>query len=102
MKPKSEEELQAVWDDFLMTKVLPRMEGDEDKFQATNTESSNLLEQLNTQISKLLEDIWNNQRVDFYRENIDGSPLSIDCRSKKKLKWMSERLSRDTFTSFWP
>lgn len=29
--PKSQDELCAVWDDFLMMKVLPRIEGDEDK-----------------------------------------------------------------------
>ncbi|MBD3768284.1 MAG: restriction endonuclease, partial [Gammaproteobacteria bacterium] len=50
-----------------------------------------------------------NQRPDLYREKIvaDGATeeekvLRIPCRSKAKLKWMSERLASATFTSFWP
>lgn len=112
-QPQDELTLKAVWDDFMMCKVLPRIEGDTDKLTTSNRKD--LLEELSTVLSDQLAPIWQaeqgdkNQRPDLYRENIvaDGATeeekvLRIPCRSKAKLQWMSERLVSATFTSFWP
>lgn len=113
-QPKDELTLKAVWDDFMMCKVLPRIEGDTDKL--TTAEGKALLAELNTVLADQLAPIWSasatdevNQRPDLYREKIvaDGATeeekvLPIPCRSKAKLKWMSDRLASATFTSFWP
>ncbi|WP_286594171.1 McrB family protein [Thiopseudomonas alkaliphila] len=112
-QPQDELTLKAVWDDFMMCKVLPRIEGDTDKL--TTSEGKALLVELSTVLADQLAPIWQaeqgdkNQRPDLYREKIvaDGVPdeekiLFIPCRSKAKLKWMSDRLASATFTSFWP
>lgn len=99
-------ELQAVWDDFLMQKVLPRIEGDADKLQARD--ESNLLTRLQAVLANQLSDIWpeDKQRTDFYRYRTDDSGQqvqeSIACRSREKLQWMLNRLDSFGFTSFWP
>ncbi len=112
-QPQDDLTLKAVWDDFMMCKVLPRIEGDTDKLTTSNRKD--LLEELSTVLSDQLAPIWQaeqgdkNQRPDLYREKIvaDSAPeeekvLRIPCRSKAKLQWMSERLDSATFTSFWP
>ncbi|AUI84670.1 restriction endonuclease [Alteromonas macleodii] len=113
-QPKDDLALKAVWDDFMMCKVLPRIEGDTDKL--TTSDGKDLLVELNTKLAAQLAPIWSasetdevNQRPDLYREKMvaDGATdeekvLRIPCRSKAKLKWMSERLASATFTSFWP
>ncbi|ASA55909.1 MrcB family domain-containing protein [Vibrio gazogenes] len=113
-QPQDDLTLKAVWDDFMMCKVLPRIEGDIDKL--TTSDGKALLVELNTVLTTQLAPIWftsetdeANQRPDLYREKIvaDGATdeekvLRIPCRSKAKLKWMSERLASATFTSFWP
>lgn len=111
-QPQDDLALKAVWDDFMMCKVLPRIEGDSDKL--TTTDGKALLAELNTVLAVQLAQIWqaeqgvNNQRPDLYRENVvadgatDDKVLRIPCRSKAKLKWMSDRLVSATFTSFWP
>lgn len=112
-QPQDDLTLKAVWDDFMMCKVLPRIEGDTDKLTTSNRKD--LLEELSGVLSDQLVPIWQaeqgdkNQRPDLYRENIvaDGATdeekiLRIPCRAKAKLKWMSERLASATFTSFWP
>lgn len=112
-QPQDDLTLKAVWDDFMMCKVLPRIEGDTDKL--TTTDSKDLLKELNTVLSNQLFPIWqaeqgdNNQRPDLYREKVvangatdEEKVLRIPCRSKAKLKWMSNRLASATFTSFWP
>lgn len=113
-QPQDELTLKAVWDDFMMCKVLPRIEGDTDKL--TTSDGKALLVELSTVLADQLAPIWlasdtgeDNQRPDLYREKImaDGATdeekvLRISCRSKAKLKWMSERLASATFTSFWP
>jgi hypothetical protein len=112
-QPQDDLTLKAVWDDFMMCKVLPRIEGDTDKLTTSNRKD--LLEELGVVLSDQLAPIWQaeqgdkNQRPDLYREKIvaDGANeeekvLRIPCRSKAKLKWMSERLASATFTSFWP
>ena len=103
--------LQAVWDDFLMCKVLPRIEGDSDKLM-TDDSNQPLLQKLNECLATELSEIWNgvkdsdNARPDLYREKLgatgDDKILRIACRSKAKLEWMQKRLERSGFTSFWP
>lgn len=113
-QPQDDLTLKAVWDDFMMCKVLPRIEGDTDKL--TTSDGKDLLVKLSTVVADQLAPIWlasdtdeTNQRPDLYREKIvaDGATeeekvLRIHCRSKAKLQWMSERLASATFTSFWP
>ena len=113
-QPQDDLTLKAVWDDFMMCKVLPRIEGDTDKL--TTTDGKALLAELNTVLADQLVPIWQaglndetHQRPDLYREKVvaDGATdeekvLRIPCRSKTKLKWMSDRLASATFTSFWP
>ena len=111
-QPKDEKQLQSVWDDFLMCKVLPRIEGDYDKLalmnEATSSNEQSLLTELAIILKQELNDIWptknhpENLRPDLYRKSADESALSIDCRSKAKLAWMQQRLERSGFTSFWP
>lgn len=113
-QPQDELTLKAVWDDFMMCKVLPRIEGDTDKL--TTSDGKALLVELNTVLAAQLAPIWlasdtdeGSQRPDLYREKIvadvatdEEKVLRIPCRSKAKLQWMSERLASATFTSFWP
>jgi hypothetical protein len=107
-KPKDELGLQAVWDDFLMTKVLPRIEGDADKLMSIQPDSaSNLLDDLEDLLRGQLGEIWNDSdngsRPNLFQKAADGqSDLMTDCRSRKKLQWMKRRLETNTFTSFWP
>lgn len=114
-QPENEIDLQAAWDDFLMCKVLPRIEGDYDKlatidggdnYSAIDDGSDTLLDQLYKLLAVEFSDIWNGSatRPDLYREKIVDSDkiVNIDCRSKAKLEWMQQRLSRSSFTSFWP
>ncbi|MGP9691235.1 McrB family protein [Psychrobacter sp. AOP30-A2-5] len=110
--PEDEKQLQAVWDDFLMCKVLPRIEGDHDKLaiidDSVNSHEESLLTELTAILKQELVDIWSMEddqeklRPDLYRKNIDSSVLYIACRSKAKLTWMQQRLERSGFTSFWP
>jgi len=104
-KPKTDLELQAVWDDFLMMKVLPRIEGDEDKLTDQKQAGllKTLLEKLNT--TECLQSIWEGEkRPDLFRESIQSpkTAISIACRSRHKLEWMQQRLIQNGFTSFWP
>lgn len=123
-QPKDGVTLQAVWDDFMMCKVLPRIEGDSDKLfvaGVSNAEDATLLQHLETVLQQELSLIWNetegssNARPDLYRERkvadaqIDKEPgpdadkiIRINCRTKDKLNWMTQRLEVSTFTSFWP
>lgn len=98
--PKNNKELQAVWDDFLMCKVLPRIEGDLDKLRGED----GILASLETLLEKELAAIWDGDesRKDLYRTKENGGDVNVACRSKKKLAWMKERLSTAGFTSFWP
>jgi hypothetical protein len=101
--PEDDLQLQAVWDDFLMTKALPRIEGDSEKLQ--NDGENSLLNKLKKILSVQFADIWADEltRPDLLRESCDGQTLpAIQCRSKKKLKWMQSRLTDNGFTSFWP
>ncbi len=102
--PQTEPELQAVWDDFLMCKVLPRIEGDDEKLSVNSPNAADtLLDALAKQLSASFDQIWVAHRPDLLRENIAAStPLTVPCRSKQKLEWMKSRLERNSFTSFWP
>ena len=104
-KPNDKVELQAVWDDFMMCKVLPRIEGDTDKLGS----DPSLLKKLSDILSRHLDLIWIDQsgsalRPDLYREKISGDDklIKVLCRSRTKLDWMTERLTQSGFTSFWP
>lgn len=98
--PTDEAQLQAVWDDFLMTKVLPRVEGDTDKLSVIGKDES-ILSSLELFLEEAFSEI-KSERIDFFREDIAGNPLKISCRSIGKIKWMQQRLDKSTFTSFWP
>ncbi|MGL5467428.1 MAG: restriction endonuclease, partial [Shewanella sp.] len=113
-QPQDELTLKAVWDDFMMCKVLPRIEGDNDKL--TIADGKDVLAALNSVLAEQLAPIWladeeDNaiQRPDLYREKVtvegktdEEKVLRIPCRSKEKLSWMQQRLASATFTSFWP
>lgn len=114
-KPTTDADLIAVWDDFLMCKVLPRIEGDNDKLMNDRSHES-LLQQLCDLIQgELLKlapasHISNEdgsviiQRVDLYRQLVSGENLQllVKSRSLEKLRWMQNRLEKFGFTSFWP
>lgn len=114
--PQDDLTLKAVWDDFLMCKVLPRIEGDNDKLTTLNSsgDKKEILAELNNILATQLAPIWDadeqdvsNQRPDLYREKKEGETddtkiIRIPCRSKDKLTWMQQRLTSATFTSFWP
>lgn len=109
-QPQDEASLYAVWDDFMMSKVLPRIEGDADKLGGTTP----LLTRLITVLEAQLTPIWATaveasdvKRPDLYRESLirgedDAAPLEVACRAQQKLVWMRERLDTVGFTSFWP
>lgn len=114
VKPQDKLTLTAVWDDFVMCKVLPRIEGDTDKLQ--DAEGRSLLTELQTQLTKYfaaLEEPTDTSeqrlRPDLYREKIIGDNtheqdglIYIPFRSTAKLAWMIKRLESSSFTSFWP
>jgi hypothetical protein len=116
--PQEELSLQAVWDDFMMCKVLPRIEGDSDKLSVLSASAStnqSLLDALKDVLQLQLAPIWDkpkdaaDARPDLYRERKVNEAASdadniirIACRSKSKLDWMRQRLASATFTSFWP
>jgi hypothetical protein len=101
--PETDEDLQAVWDDFLMTKVLPRIEGDEDKLSKFGAESTiELLPALQACLEEQLDKTWNDKRKDLYQTKQDDSDHYVPCRSQHKLAWMQQRLEVNGFTSFWP
>ncbi|PMG79019.1 restriction endonuclease [Shewanella sp. 10N.286.51.B7] len=99
--PENDEQLAAVFDDFLMCKVLPRIEGDEDKLQTLKGEA--LLQSFKDVIAKELNHIWDGERVDLLRENKGSGEkvIKVQCRSKIKLESMQTQLNSG-FTSFWP
>jgi hypothetical protein len=100
--PKSPAELQAVWDDFLMCKVLPRIEGDEDKLLIAG---HNILEELETLLKTQVSEIWEDgkERLDLLSETTDGKgEVMVTCRSRVKLKQMQDKLATAGFTSYWP
>jgi len=118
---EGDQRLAAVWDDFLMQKVLPRIEGDSaklknipdpsvscdsliDKEYGKGTVLHALYNLLETDLFSEIwpEDLVKAKRPDLLRESSnDDGPLLIECRSKKKLEWMMKRLKTNHFTDFW-
>lgn len=100
INPQNEIELQSIWDDFLMMKVLPRIEGDSEKLDFDGEKS--LLTNLETIIKEQLSDIWEGEkRIDLFRETNEGDVINIECRSKAKIHWMQTKLEKFGFTHFW-
>lgn len=100
INPKNEIELQSVWDDFLMMKVLPRIEGDSEKLDFDGEKS--LLTNLEAIMSEQLSAIWEGKRrIDLFRETNEGDVINIECRSKAKISWMQTKLEKFGFTHFW-
>lgn len=110
MAPEDDTQLQAAWDDFLMCKILPRIEGDAGKLASNGVDEheiyseQTLLSELEKVIRQQLNSIWDTQRHDLLRESSPDSkePLLVPCRSKGKLEWMQGRLQSNGFVSFWP
>jgi hypothetical protein len=107
--PATETQLMAVWDDFMMCKVLPRIEGDIDKLAIVDSAGSDgqetILSKLENLLSNQLEAVWpHTNRPDLYREPVDPKheEVLIACHSRQKLAWMRKRLESSGFTSFWP
>jgi len=99
--PADEETLEAVWDDFLMTKLLPRIEGDAEKLRADGERS--LLTGLQDKVAQLLaKSAATGTRPDLLQADVSGATVQVPLRSLKKIKWMQERLTNNAFTSFWP
>lgn len=100
INPKNEIDLQSVWDDFLMMKVLPRIEGDSEKLDFDGEES--LLTNLEAIMKEQLSAIWEGKkRIDLFRETNEGDVINIECRSKAKISWMQTKLEKFGFTHFW-
>ena len=98
--PADPAHLQAVWDDYLMMKVLPRIEGDAEKLGSQDDASllTRLSDLLQVQLSAIAAD-----RLDLLNHSsIDGTAVKTSCRSLKKLAWMQNRLDANGFTTFWP
>ncbi|TNI83708.1 restriction endonuclease [Aeromonas veronii] len=109
-RPANPAELVAIWDDFMMCKVLPRIEGDSDKLRSHQTADSDLLTDLEKVLAEQFTEHWEGTRPDLFNckvaaageDSTPAEPPLVPCRSKKKLAWMKERLTRQCFTSFWP
>ena len=100
INPKNEIELQSIWDDFLMMKVLPRIEGDSEKLDFDGEKS--LLTNLEAIMKEQLSAIWEGKkRIDLFRETNEGDVINIECRSKAKIRWMQTKLEKFGFTHFW-
>lgn len=95
--PVDEAGLLATWDDFVMMKVLPRIEGDNEKLAGVNSDGGNVIQRLIDLLNGEFKDI-ESERPDFYRQ----TTVPIPARSIKKLQWMKNRLLNNGFTSFWP
>lgn len=94
--PEDEQQLKAVWDDFLMAKLLPRVEGD---LQKIGQGEASLLNKLG---KVLKSNGFEGTRPDLLSESVSGGDVETEFRSPKKLSWMQKRLDDNGFTSFWP
>ncbi|KUE81845.1 hypothetical protein ATO46_02635 [Aeromonas schubertii] len=115
-RPTDKAHLIAIWDDFMMCKVLPRIEGDSDKLRSHRADlganaPDNLLCELEEVLQKHFGASWDGLRPDLFNSRLGDSvteatpapaPHLVPCRSKKKLAWMKERLEKQCFTSYWP
>jgi hypothetical protein len=105
--PADDAALVAVWDDFLMTKVLPRLEGDAEKMDFGGGKESlltKLRDKVEADFLALLPSKDGSaaavRRPDLLQRPAD--PEGIELRSVKALTRMQGRLERHNFTSFWP
>jgi hypothetical protein len=109
-QPTNDAQLVAIWDDFMMCKVLPRIEGDSDKLRAIQSEHDampmSLLTALESVLCAQFGSQWDGLRPDLFNQprgcSAEMSQLQIACRTKKKLAWMQMRLTQQCFTSYWP
>lgn len=103
-QPQTIEELQAVWDDFVMLKVLPRIEGDENKLYSATQKGLFVLDDIETVLKKYLREIWQDGdfvRIDFWQTEAKGDVLKTKCRTKPKLANMKAQLINRGIVSFW-
>lgn len=107
LMPQTLAELQAVWDDFLMMKVLPRIEGDMARlghFPGMSTDYQDaertLLTELESIIREQLAQVIQSGRLNHWIES--ETPQSTPCKSLEKVRWMNRRLTTSGFTTFWP
>ena len=113
--PQDHAHLVAIWDDFMMCKVLPRIEGDSDKLRcyaqvAEHPQPESLLDALETVLEQQFGAQWHGDRLDLFSTTGNDSKengsmtneIRVPCRSRKKLAWMKDRLVRQCFTSYWP
>jgi hypothetical protein len=105
--PADKATLAAVWDDFIMTKVLPRLEGDAEKMDFTGGKESlltKLRDKVEADLLALLKDEADSTskrtRPDLLQSS--ANPARVELRSVKALTRMQGRLERHNFTSFWP
>lgn len=110
--PATNAVLAAVWDDFLMAKLLPRLEGDAEKLDNIGTGDSllvTLAKHVRAELEKLLapsepaatgSPTSTLRRPDLFRQSAE--PIDIEPRSLKALARMQARLEKHNFTSFWP
>lgn len=97
--------LASILDEFVMTKILPRIEGDIDKLGLKDREAdTNILQVLNNFLisHEVFQVITKTEstRFDLFRENGDD-PIEVPCRSIVKIEWMISRLEKSGYTSFW-
>ncbi len=97
--PKDARTLCAVWDDFLMQKVLPRIEGDSENLKSDGDDSGILMD-LKSVIESQFKAI--NKEGLMMRPDLLNEPhIDVSCRSIIKINWMQERLKQNHYTSFW-
>lgn len=99
--PEDDLALEAVWDDFLMTKLLPRIEGDSEKLRAVGDQSL-LTDLREVVVSQLRKSLASGSRPDLMQLDVSGVTAQVGVRSLRKLDWMQERLNQNAFSTFWP
>ena len=98
--PQDEQRLRSVWDDFVMCKVLPRIEGDNNKLQGASADDT-ILGELKTLLVR--NGMSDGERIDLMRHiALSDQPLMVAYRSVSKIEWMQKRLDQAGFTNFWP
>jgi hypothetical protein len=115
-KPDTPEAFQAVWDDYLMQKVLPRIEGDAAKLKNIADPAVSCASLVDKDHGKgtILHALYSLLETDLFREIwptaeekekrpdlLRDTEALIECRAKKKLEWMMRRLKTNHFTDFW-
>lgn len=109
--PADKPALAAVFDDFLMAKLLPRLEGDAQKLDFIDDNDS-LLTRLHEHVETALTTLLTTKAdvdgdPDFVSMRPDllqtaSTPIYLELRTPKALTRMQARLRKHNFTSFWP